>query len=133
MEHPEIDFATVLASAVHDMKNSLCMLIQSTELIQQESAQLSGDARDELARLNYEANRLNSNLLQLLSLYRLERNQLPVQIDQHSYELGASIGVSRYPEDGDSAERLLQHADRAMYAAKSDGRNTFAFHDGGGA
>jgi K+-sensing histidine kinase KdpD len=80
---PAIDFASVLASTVHDMKNSLCMLIQSTELIQQESQQLSDGARDELARLNYEANRLNSNLLQLLSLYRLERNQLPVQIDEH--------------------------------------------------
>jgi len=79
----EIDFAAVLASTVHDMKNSLCMLIQSTELIQQESAQLSEPARDELARLNYEANRLNSNLLQLLSLYRLERQRLPVQVDQH--------------------------------------------------
>jgi K+-sensing histidine kinase KdpD len=80
---PVIDFASVLASTVHDMKNSLCMLIQSTELIQQESQQLSGSACDELARLNYEANRLNSNLLQLLSLYRLERNQLPVQIDEY--------------------------------------------------
>ncbi|HSG50719.1 MAG TPA: ATP-binding protein [Rheinheimera sp.] len=80
---PAIDFASVLASTVHDMKNSLCMLIQSTELIQQESVQLSDGARDELARLNYEANRLNSNLLQLLSLYRLERSQLPVQIDEH--------------------------------------------------
>lgn len=80
---PAIDFASVLASTVHDMKNSLCMLIQATELIQQESLQLSTAAQDELARLNYEANRLNSNLLQLLSLYRLERNQLPVQIDQH--------------------------------------------------
>ena len=78
-----IDFASVLASTVHDMKNSLCMLIQSAELIQQESNQLSEPAKDELARLNYEANRLNSNLLQLLSLYRLERNQLPVQIDEH--------------------------------------------------
>ena len=78
-----IDFASVLASTVHDMKNSLCMLIQSTELIQQESNHLSDNAQDELARLNYEANRLNSNLLQLLSLYRMERNQLPVQIDEH--------------------------------------------------
>lgn len=78
-----IDFSTVLASAVHDMKNSLCMLIQSAELIQQESAQLSDSAREELARLNYEANRLNSNLLQLLSLYRMEKNQLPIQVDQH--------------------------------------------------
>ncbi|GAB2932961.1 sensor histidine kinase [Rheinheimera gaetbuli] len=78
-----IDFASVLASTVHDMKNSLCMLIQSAELIQQEGSQLSEQAKDELARLSYEANRLNSNLLQLLSLYRLERNQLPVQIDEH--------------------------------------------------
>ncbi|MBV2127981.1 sensor histidine kinase [Arsukibacterium indicum] len=79
----EIDFATVLACSVHDMKNSLCMVIQSAELIQAEGAKLSDDAREELALLNYEANRLNSNLLQLLSLYRLDRQQLPVQIDQH--------------------------------------------------
>ncbi len=78
----EIDFATVLACSVHDMKNSLCMVIQSAELIQAEGEKLSDDARAELARLNYEANRLNSNLLQLLSLYRLDRQQLPVQIDQ---------------------------------------------------
>lgn len=80
---PSFDFASVLASAVHDMKNSLCMLIQSAELIQQESSHLSDSARNELARLNYEANRLNSNLLQLLSMYRLERNQLPVQVEQY--------------------------------------------------
>ena len=80
---PEIDFASVLASTVHDMKNSLCMLIQSIDLLQLESPQLSEQAKDELARLNYEANRLNSNLLQLLSIYRLERNQFPVQVDEH--------------------------------------------------
>lgn len=79
----EIDFATVLACCVHDMKNSLCMVIQSAELIQTEGANLSDAARNELARLNYEANRLNSNLLQLLSLYRLDRQQLPVQIEQY--------------------------------------------------
>jgi diguanylate cyclase (GGDEF)-like protein len=62
-----------------------------------------------------------------------ERFQSPLRIDGLALNVRASIGVSRYPEDGDSAERLLQHADRAMYAAKSDGRNTFAFHDGGGA
>jgi len=64
----EIDYATILASSVHDMKNSLCMVIQSAELIQAEGAKLSHGAREELALLNYEANRLNSNLLQLLSL-----------------------------------------------------------------
>jgi diguanylate cyclase (GGDEF)-like protein len=59
-----------------------------------------------------------------------ERFQSPLRIDGLALNVRASIGVSRYPEDGDSAERLMQHADRAMYAAKNDGRNTFAFHDG---
>lgn len=58
-----------------------------------------------------------------------ERFQSPLRIDGLALNVRASIGVSRYPEDGDSAERLMQHADRAMYAAKNDGRNTFAFHD----
>jgi len=63
-------------------------------------------------------------------VYKLhERFQSPLRIDGLALNVRASIGVSRYPEDGDSAERLMQHADRAMYAAKNDGRNTFAFHD----
>lgn len=86
MEHPEIDFATVLASGVHDMKNSLCMLIQSMELLQQELAEKSISASDELGRIHYEATRLNTNLLQLLSLYRIERDQLPLHMDEYNVD-----------------------------------------------
>lgn len=86
MEHPEIDFATVLASAVHDMKNSLCMLIQSMDLLQQDLAPLSENASQELARIHYEASRLNTNLLQLLSLYRIEKDQLPLHLDEYFVE-----------------------------------------------
>lgn len=35
---------------------------------------------------------------------------------------GASIGVSRYPSDGESAAELIAAADQAMYRAKSGGR-----------
>ncbi|CAD6526975.1 diguanylate cyclase domain-containing protein [Paraburkholderia sabiae] len=35
--------------------------------------------------------------------------------------VGASIGISQFPSDGDSAEALLLNADAAMYAAKSGG------------
>ncbi|MEE2025619.1 MULTISPECIES: sensor histidine kinase [Alkalimonas] len=80
---PPIDFASVLASSVHDMKNSLCMLLQSIELMHNELEQKAPDTQQELAKIHYEANRLNTNLLQLLSLYRLERNQLPLQIDDY--------------------------------------------------
>ncbi|MDP4528388.1 ATP-binding protein [Alkalimonas delamerensis] len=78
-----IDFASVLASSVHDMKNSLCMLLQSIELMHDDLAEQAPQSQQELAKIHYEANRLNTNLLQLLSLYRLERDQLPLQIDDY--------------------------------------------------
>lgn len=43
-------------------------------------------------------------------------------VDDLAIDLGASIGTSLYPDDGCSAEALVQHADAAMYQAKSDGR-----------
>ncbi|WP_016957201.1 sensor histidine kinase [Catenovulum agarivorans] len=82
-DDPKIDFSTVLASAVHDMKNSLCMLIQSIEHLGQSSAQDNPEHADELASLHYEASRLNTNLLQLLSLYRAEKHQLPLTIEEN--------------------------------------------------
>ena len=40
----------------------------------------------------------------------------------------ASVGISMYPEDGDSAEALLKYADTAMYAAKNNGKARYAFY-----
>lgn len=37
--------------------------------------------------------------------------------------IGASIGISFYPGDGTTAEALLERADKALYAAKREGRN----------
>ncbi len=39
----------------------------------------------------------------------------------------SSLGISIYPDDGEDAETLLQHADAAMYKSKRSGRNTFRF------
>ena len=51
----------------------------------------------------------------------------PVLIDQHEVTVSASVGLACYPEDGDSIETLLRHADTAMYAAKDAGRNGWRF------
>jgi diguanylate cyclase (GGDEF)-like protein/PAS domain S-box-containing protein len=49
----------------------------------------------------------------------------PLEIAGLSLQLGASIGVALFPEDGSEAESLLRRADLAMYAAKNDGRGGF--------
>ncbi|MEC4750660.1 EAL domain-containing protein [Methylomicrobium sp. Wu6] len=42
--------------------------------------------------------------------------------------IGASIGISLYPQHGHTPELLLQNADAALYKAKEGGRNRFAFY-----
>lgn len=42
--------------------------------------------------------------------------------------LSASIGISFYPQDGHTRDELLKHADAAMYRAKEEGRNKYAYY-----
>ena len=42
--------------------------------------------------------------------------------------VSASIGISLYPDDGDTATGLIQHADAALYQAKARGRDSFCFY-----
>lgn len=48
-------------------------------------------------------------------------------IDQCPIYVTTSIGVSVYPDDGVDAERLVMHADVAMYCAKRGGKQTYKF------
>ncbi len=42
-------------------------------------------------------------------------------------QIGVSIGISLYPQHGDSSELLMDHADAALYQAKDAGRGCFAY------
>ncbi len=46
----------------------------------------------------------------------------------HEVYIGASIGISLYPDDGLEVAQLIQHADVAMYQAKDQGRNAYGFY-----
>ena len=51
----------------------------------------------------------------------------PYCIAGHDVDIGVTIGISIYPDDGDDAETLLSNADIAMYAAKENGRDQYQF------
>jgi len=52
----------------------------------------------------------------------------PFRIQDREFQISASIGISLFPEDGDEVDRLLRHADAAMYAAKSRGGGRSRFY-----
>ena len=49
------------------------------------------------------------------------------RIDQFELQVTVSIGISIYPEHGQTMETLIKNADGAMYQAKACGRNNFQF------
>lgn len=53
----------------------------------------------------------------------------PLDISGRLISISCSIGIALYPTDGMTATDLLKHADRATYAAKEIGRNTYHFYD----
>jgi diguanylate cyclase (GGDEF)-like protein/PAS domain S-box-containing protein len=59
----------------------------------------------------------------------ISQASLPFRLsDGNEVEVGASIGISIYPDHGDDASQLLHNADIAMYEAKDAGRNAFRFY-----
>ena len=58
----------------------------------------------------------------------LERLNQPFVTDGNQLHVGASIGLSLYPDDAADAEQLLRDADTAMYVAKRQGGGQIARH-----
>jgi len=56
---------------------------------------------------------------------------MPVRIGAQEVIVGASIGISLYPQDAATREQLFQAADTAMYRAKAAGRNRYRFFEPG--
>jgi diguanylate cyclase (GGDEF)-like protein len=52
----------------------------------------------------------------------------PLACAGQEFRVTASVGVAVYPADGLDEPTLMKHADIAMYQAKEDGKNTFAFY-----
>jgi diguanylate cyclase (GGDEF)-like protein len=55
---------------------------------------------------------------------------LPCSINGNEVMVGTSIGIAMAPRDGTVAAELMRNADKALYRAKSKGRNLFSFVNG---
>lgn len=53
----------------------------------------------------------------------------PISIDDKTFSVSASIGVTLFPEDSVDADILMRHADHAMYTAKQLGKNRYHLFD----
>jgi len=82
-ENQEINFSFVLASSVHDMKNSVGMLLNTLADVMVQYPPQNANHAKSYTVLEYEASRINSELIQLLSLYRLDHDQIRVHIEEH--------------------------------------------------
>ncbi|MEO5349071.1 MAG: diguanylate cyclase [Magnetococcus sp. YQC-3] len=55
----------------------------------------------------------------------VELFSVPQNVEGKPLQVGASIGVAVFPQDGGDGESLLRRADEGMYAAKRAGKNTW--------
>ena len=51
----------------------------------------------------------------------------PFDLEGQAVNIGVSIGIARYPDDASTSGTLLIVADKAMYAAKASGKNSYRF------
>jgi EAL domain-containing protein (putative c-di-GMP-specific phosphodiesterase class I) len=52
----------------------------------------------------------------------------PINIDEHTFYITCSIGISFYPQDSEDVDNLLKYADTAMYKAKDEGKNNIQYY-----
>lgn len=101
------------------------------ELLRQVARRMSGVLRDEdlLARIGGDEFALLLMQTQTIgdaahvATKIVEALSIPFELQEGVVSIGISIGIAQYPGDGNSEETLTAAADRALYLAKSGGRN----------
>lgn len=60
---------------------------------------------------------------EVLKLFRT-----PIELNGSSVTMTCSLGIACYPKDGSSVEDIFKNADLALYSAKDQGKNSYAFY-----
>lgn len=70
---------------------------------------------------------MSKDVIEPVIIRLLDTLQQPFNVENYEINIGASIGITIFPEDGETLDKLLQNADIAMYVAKNSGRNQARF------
>ena len=109
--------------------------IAGDSLLQQVAKRLAGCVRrsDTVSRLGGdEFTVILQNIIRQENAGEIAKNIIrslsrPFEIDGQDVQIGASIGITLYPEDGKDSTTLIRNADLSMYQAKLAGRNSYRF------
>ncbi|MFG0012594.1 cyclic-di-GMP phosphodiesterase BifA [Pseudomonas aeruginosa] len=124
----QYDFLTGLPNR-QLLQQQLDQILDGADRLRGHSARLGSLARlggDQFALVQadieqpYEAAELAQSILDGL--------EAPFEIDQHEVRLRATIGITLFPEDGETTEKLLQKAEQTMTLAKTRSRNRYQFY-----
>jgi two-component system, OmpR family, sensor histidine kinase SenX3 len=125
----QFDFSDILASTLHDTKNSLGMLFSTLEEMIGQCREQPCELYHKLYMLQYEAKRLNHSLIRLLTLYKANKSQLLLNIDYYSVSdfiddiilqnepilISKSISIER-----DCPDNIFKAFDRGLVAGVLD-------------
>ncbi len=82
MSDRHASFAAVTANSVHDIKNSISLLLNSLDQFSSDWTEVSPKKRAQIDALRYETRRINSGLIQLLSIYKVEYQDFAANIQE---------------------------------------------------
>ena len=72
-------------------------------------------------------NDVNLKIITVVAKRILSAFNEPFKIEDQIVLITPSIGICRYPEEGNTIDELIKNADIAMYFAKEKGKNNFQF------
>jgi diguanylate cyclase (GGDEF)-like protein len=72
-------------------------------------------------------NQVHADQLAMIAQKLIDNMREPWFFDGHLCRIELSMGISQYPQNGDTADALLNSADNAMYRVKAASRNNFGF------
>ncbi len=83
MDRQPLDFSLAFGSAVHDVKNSVGLLLSTVDELMAANPPQTDEESQRAVVLNYEASRINNDMMQLLSIYKLENDKLLMAVESN--------------------------------------------------